>query len=328
MHRLLVSPFHDPYLNLALEGHFLETLPPGEELLFLYTNDPAVVIGRFQNPWKESRPSDLKQTDLVRRESGGGTVYHDRGNLNFSFIQHNDGYDRTENLERICKIMAPWELPLFINERHDLMVNHNGAEYKVSGSAFRHKKDRAFHHGTLLINCRTEKLKTSITPGEKRIFLKSSGTASKRSPVINLQTLREPLSMENVLETFRSHYRNSNTRVPVGCRVEDMDLEQWRDLATSLKTKTDELRSDAWIYGKTPAFTQDLSALAPPVSKDWTMRVEKGIITEVPVPLEGLADLPYGRGLDVEILRDRLGTSPVSGFAGDEFLRRLLSLIA
>jgi lipoate-protein ligase A len=323
MRRLLISPFHDPYLNLALEGRFLEELPRDEEILFLYTNTPSVVIGRFQNPWKESRPSRLGETALVRRESGGGTVYHDRGNLNFSFIQNNDDYDRQGNLETICSILAPWGLPLRINERHDLAVEHEGKAYKISGSAFRHKKDRAFHHGTLLVNCETDKLRASIVPGEEKNFLKSSGTASKRSPVINLQILRDDMTTERAIDTFRSYYRELSDG-----SARNLNEEEWSALARETAPRAEELRSDAWRFGKTPAFTQDISSLRLPESEGWSLRVEKGVIKDVPPPLEGLKGLPYGRDISGNLLRERLPVALTSGAAGDEFLRRLVLLIS
>lgn len=323
MRRLLISPFHDPYQNLALEGRFLEDLSRGEEILLLYTNAPSVVIGRFQNPWKESRPSRLGETALVRRESGGGTVYHDRGNLNFSFIQNNEDYDRLRNLETICRILAPWGLPLRINERHDLTVSHEGEEYKISGSAFRHKKDRAFHHGTLLIDCETNKLRASIVPGEERIFLKSSGTASKRSPVINLHALRDEMTMDDADAAFRDYYE-----ALADGRADNLKEDEWSALARETASKAEELRSDAWIFGKTPAFTQDISALCPPESEGWGLRVEKGVIRDAPVALEGLKGLPYGRGITETLLRERIPAPPISGAAGGEFLRRLMRLIS
>ena len=326
MRRLLISPFHDPFVNLALEGHFLEELKKEEEILFLYINTPSVVIGRFQNPWKECRPSMLKQTALVRRESGGGTVYHDQGNLNFSFIQNLENYDRVENLETIRSILTPWKLPLYINERHDLTVSHEGGEFKVSGSAFRHKKDRAFHHGTLLIDCRTEKLKASISPGEEKVFLKSSGTASKRSPVINLNTVNRELTIDKVLETFRSHYKTLDDG-----RIDNPDQEEWNRMVEEVNFKIDELKDDPWIYGKTPAFTQDISVLCPSESEKWVLRVEKGKISEAPPCLTALEGLLYGRGITETLLRDRLGSSSLnfsSESAGNEFFRRLLALIS
>ena len=179
MHKVLVSPFYDPYLNLALENYFFETLDPGQPLLFLYVNEPSVVIGRFQNPWIESRPSALGPIHLVRRQSGGGTVYHDPGNVNFSFISTQEEYDKTANLEIICRIMEKAGVNLSINERHDLTVNFKDEVYKVSGSAFRLKKDKVFHHGTLLITSDRDKLKKALTPLRRAPLFKNGRNSFK-----------------------------------------------------------------------------------------------------------------------------------------------------
>ena len=131
------------------------------------------------------------------------------------------------------------------------------------------------------------------------------------------------MTMDKVLQTFRFYYRNLES----GC-FDEPETETWNTLARGLKTKTEELKGDPWIYGKTPAFTQDLSPLSPPISEGWNLRVEKGVMTEAPACLESLIGLSYGRGISAKMLREKLPESLISGTIGDEFLSRLLTLIA
>jgi lipoate-protein ligase A len=324
MLELLVSPFNDPYLNLAIENQLLESLEKEQEYLFLYVNDPSIVIGRFQNPWLECSPGSRTKTSLVRRQSGGGTVYHDMGNLNFSFIRLNDSYSRRKNLEIICQIMKECRIDLQINERYDLTVNYREKTYKVSGSAFRHKKNRAFHHGTLLISSETERLIESITPEKQKIIIKASGTSSNRSEIINLNTILPGLTMDQVIQAFKNWFDQEKT-----CRIRN-----WSELEWSIFSETEEvkkeyqiLRSEDWILGKTPAFSQDISRLHSPETMGWQIRINKGIIEKAPQELSFLIGIHYGRTVTEEELKLKIKNTRLFGMTDDELFSGLISLI-
>jgi len=324
MLNLLISPFRDPYTNLSLENYFLDSMKPDEEFLFLYVNDPSVVIGRFQNPWLECSSHRRKDTYLVRRQSGGGTVYHDGGNLNFSFIRHLENYSRTKNLELICGILLDSGIELQINKRHDLTVAHEGKTYKVSGSAFRHKKDRAFHHGTLLIACETQRLKESITPGEKKVFLHTSCTQSNRSEVINLNQINPALTLPGVIDSFESWFKKSPD-----CNFSTMSFEEWSDLSDipAVQKERDILLSEDWILGKTPSFTQDISSIHPPETGNWQIKVNRGKVEEAPEELEILIGTEYGRRHTGDDLRKKLKNISLFGMSQDELFSRLIQII-
>ncbi len=312
--RLVVSPFHDPYLNLALENYFLETLNPRAPLLFLYSNERSVVLGRFQNPWIETNPAQLGSIHLVRRQSGGGTVYHDRGNLNFSFITGQNEYDKTENLKQVCHVLQQEGIFLTINSRHDLTVNHKGQTYKVSGSAFRLKKDRVFHHGTLLINSETSLLKKAITPLADRIFLTPKGTESVRSKVINLAEIHPDLNVQSVLNLFRNIYEETKP--------------DWQSLAVSESVEKDRktLVSENWIYGKTPGFKQDISEAFGLKMGAVIIEIRHGVIHCGVKEFGFLNGISYGRSKTYAEVEDayRKAGKPVSG---NESFRRLLQIL-
>jgi len=324
MLNLLISPYRDPYMNLSLENYFLESMKPDEEFLFLYINNPSVVIGRFQNPWLECSPLGRKDTYLVRRQSGGGTVYHDEGNLNFSFIRHKENFSRTKNLEIICRILLDSGIELQISKRHDLTVVFQEKSYKVSGSAFRHKKDRAFHHGTLLVSCATQRLKDSITPGEKKVILQASGTKSNRSEVINLNQIKPGLTISGLIDSFESWCREGKD-----CNVNNMSDDEWEELSETqtVQKERDTLLSEDWILGKTPAFTQDISSIHHPESVNWQIRVNKGKIEETPEDLSFLTGLEYGRRHTGDNLRKKLKSRALFGLGEDELFSRLIQII-
>ena len=322
MFRLKISPFHDPYLNLALENALLETLDPREPVLFLYSNDPSVVLGRFQNPWVESSPRDLREVRLVRRQSGGGTVFHDRGNLNFSFLCSLEEFDKTAHLELIRRVLGRRGIPLSINERHDLTVRHQGEVYKVSGSAFRHRKDRAFHHGTLLIRTDKELLHRSISPAPDRRILEPGGTASHRSKVINLSELIPGLTVPEVVECFRSAAREEKELSAAGGSF------SWETLAEQdlVRRERSRLQSREWLLEKTPPFKQDLSPAFPGEEEPLIIEIRKGVIVHAPERLQILEGLPYGSDDTEALLREKRNRRSAVGAEG-ELLRRLFHVI-
>ena len=165
--RVLLSDSSDAATNLAIEDWLFRTADVSAEeppLLFFYRNAPSVVLGRNQNPWKQCRMGGLRAAgvSLVRRSSGGGTVYHDAGNTNFSFIGHKSALGDKPGRHHHATIVAEalrltFGVPATVSEeRVDLVVASDGPPAvrgaKFSGAAFRVSGDRAFYHGTLLLN--------------------------------------------------------------------------------------------------------------------------------------------------------------------------------
>ena len=183
-----------PYTHLAIENELLQGHFEGESHLFIYRNRPSLVMGRFQVPWREISFVRLHEVEkllgekvnLVRRRSGGGTVYHDLGNWNFCFIHRSREIHRNENLKTICEFMSGLGYPIEANERYDLVFD--GGEkgiFKVSGSAFKQKKDTSLHHGTLLMQANLKGLKGTLGH-PKNWEVSGHGVKSHPSPVMNL----------------------------------------------------------------------------------------------------------------------------------------------
>ena len=148
-----ISQSNDIFENLAFEDWLYHNYDfEAQSLLFLWINKPCVVIGRHQNPWIEVNQQNMIDSSvlLARRNSGGGTVYHDFGNLNFSFFTARTRYNRKQNLEFICDVLKKnWKLDVSLSTREDIVLD---SAYKISGTASKLGHKTAYHHCTLLVN--------------------------------------------------------------------------------------------------------------------------------------------------------------------------------
>lgn len=197
LHLILQS--RDCAFNLACEEWLLRSLPPGHPGYFLlWQNDPVLVIGRYQCAQEEINGVLARESGIEtrRRITGGGAVYHDHGNLNFSFIQWLDKGESSgfsSCLEPVCAFVRSFGLPAQISGRNDLEINGR----KFSGSARTRLGAKSLLHGTLLINSDLGKLGALLTPTKNKI--QSKGVASVRSRVCNLaEYLPHGFSMEEL----------------------------------------------------------------------------------------------------------------------------------
>ena len=252
------SSTRNPYLNLAVEHYIFQNSPEKSRVLFLYVNRPSVVMGRNQNPWLEvdlqalntSIPAKGKDgflpVDLVRRKSGGGTVFHDEGNVNWSFMCDVGDFTRdkhTELIVRALKSLGGHQADaIHINQRHDIDFNtgvsteppsprgdgqlHFGSiPFKVSGSAYKIERKRALHHATTLLSSPHIRLISKILDSPARDYIDAKGVESIRSPVVNLMFERDDFEMA-VEREFRSAYAVDGPCTLVG--EECLDIEQIR----------------------------------------------------------------------------------------------------
>ena len=190
--RVCESEGLDPYRNLAIEQHLLETVLGGCCLLYLWQNERTVVIGRNQNAWAECRTTALFEEGgrLARRLSGGGAVYHDLGNLNFTFLLCEEDYDLTRQLSVIRRACSLCGIETEISGRNDLLASGR----KFSGNAFCHHEGRAYHHGTLLIDVDADAMGRYLSPSKAK--LEAKGVESVRSRVVNLRELNPALTVD------------------------------------------------------------------------------------------------------------------------------------
>lgn len=204
--RLLISESVDPWFNLAVEETIFNSMDPNQKVLFLWRNDSTVVIGRAQNPWKEcnTRKMDDDHVKLARRHSGGGAVFHDLGNTNFTFMAGKPDYSKDTSTQIIINALHSLGLNVEASGRNDLIIHRDDEIRKISGSAYREKADRGFHHGTLLIDVDFTRLANYLNPDPKK--LQAKGITSVRSRVANLTELLPEVTHEMICEAIQQEF--------------------------------------------------------------------------------------------------------------------------
>lgn len=252
MNRIIESKSHDPARNLAVEEALLAGHRGGAVML-LWQNENTVVIGRNQNAWRECRAQLLTSEggQLVRRSSGGGAVYHDLGNLNFSFIVDRADYDVRRQLSVLTRAAASFGLDAEIAGRNDVLLRPSGE--KFSGSAFRVLEKACLHHGTILIGADIDRLSRYLAPSPQKLAAK--GVASVRARVTNLQAHAPGLSVERMKAAMRAAF------IAEYGPAADMDVGELD--AETLETLKARYESWDWTYGKSPTFDLSLGTRFP-----------------------------------------------------------------
>lgn len=204
----LIARETDPYRNLAIEKQLMDTLPEDTAILYLWQNEHTIVIGRNQNPWYELKVDDFLQSGgrLARRLSGGGAVYHDLGNLNFTFILPKTEFDIPRQLNVIGMALGALGVQTEFNGRNDLYAGGR----KFSGNAFFKAGSAAYHHGTLLINSDLEAMQKYLTVDRDK--LRGRGVESVGARVVNLTELNPEIDVEaleqSIYRAFSMVYRS------------------------------------------------------------------------------------------------------------------------
>lgn len=235
------APTGDGWLNLARDGYFLENNKKGDVILYFYVNKNAVIIGRNQNAWKECSIAnmDADGVQLVRRHSGGGAVFHDNGNLNFSFITDEKHYDLNRQMRVILNAVSKLGLKAELSGRNDITVDGK----KFSGNAFSLAKGNRSHHGTILVNADLTKLSNYLCVSKEK--MRSKGIDSVRARVCNICELSSGLTVEAmrrlVIESFIEEYGAASEYVFDGTAL--AEVEERRERHASWEWRFGKLRS-------------------------------------------------------------------------------------
>lgn len=294
---------HDPYYNQAFEEFVFSTYQ-AEDILLLWRNGPAVVCGSYQNVFAEVNvPAAQKQgIAIVRRTSGGGTVFHDLGNLNYTFIKscRPEEVDYAQFLQPVIAALNRMGVPVTMNRTSDIAIDGK----KVSGSAQRMVKGRIMHHGTLLYNTALHDL-TAVANGQRSYF-ETKGIASVPWPVTNMIDHMADRSMSP--EQFQEGLLASLTQ--------DMSLET-HCLTAAEEQQVQELadskyRTWDWTFGKSPAFTYRRDFTLNGVERHVEYEASKGVIRELRLTPEEpeLCAALTGLRLDPPALREALMAFP------------------
>lgn len=262
----------DPYRNLAIEEYLLETVEEGACILYLWQNENTVVIGRNQNAWKECRVSLLEGEGghLARRLSGGGAVFHDMGNLNFTFLVNEEDYDLDRQLtviETACRAVG---VSVERSGRNDVLADGR----KFSGNAFYHSKGKAYHHGTLLVDADGEKLARYLSPSKAK--LQAKGVESVRSRVVNLRELVPELTCQRLAEeltvAFAKVYGGAVQHLSEGA----LDRARVDELAR-------RNASDGWLYGPRLPLSFECEGRFDWGGVQLQLQVESGVVKQAKV---------------------------------------------
>ncbi|MDD3334387.1 MAG: lipoate--protein ligase [Eubacteriales bacterium] len=249
--RLCSSTSYDPYRNLALEERFFNTVKPGECILYLWQNQRTVVIGRNQNARAQCRVDALEKDGghLARRLSGGGAVFHDLGNLNFTFLVRDKDYDVRRQLSVICAAVKRFGIQAEVSGRNDVLTEGR----KFSGNAFHRSGDRRYHHGTLLVDVNTEQMMKYLSPDVSK--LQAKGVDSVRARVVNLKTLCPAMTIDRLRAAMSQAFGQVYGSVP------EKLLEPEEE---ALREGKERFASYEWLYGQERDFTLQTETLRFP----------------------------------------------------------------
>ncbi|MBK6505848.1 MAG: lipoate--protein ligase [Ignavibacteria bacterium] len=238
---------NDPTINLALEEYCVRNLNMNDDYLLFYINEPSIIIGKHQNTIEEINSGYVNENGIqvVRRISGGGAVYHDKGNLNFSFMTkysnesiHNFKYFTGP----VIKVLAELGVNAELNGRNDITVS----DRKISGNAQFTDTKSMFSHGTLLFDSHLEDVAKALNVRIDKI--ESKGIKSVRSRVANIT---EFLSHKMSIDEFRQKIIDSIFSNQDSVEYFELSDEQWSDVMNLSESK---YRNWDWNYGRSPEF--------------------------------------------------------------------------
>ncbi|KIL50144.1 lipoate-protein ligase A [Jeotgalibacillus alimentarius] len=262
----------DPKINLAIEEYALKNLNVEEEsYLLFYINNPSIIIGKNQNTIEEINTDYVEKNNIqvVRRLSGGGAVYHDLGNLNFSFITKDDGesfHNFQKFTEPVVDALKQIGVPAELKGRNDLLVG----ERKISGNAQFSTKGRMFSHGTLMFDSEIDNVVSSLKVRKDKI--ESKGIKSIRSRVANIsEFLEEKVTIEEFKQLILRHIFGSEEEIKEYVLTE----EDWKKIH---ELSEERYQQWEWNFGKSPKFNLQHSHRFPAGSIDVRLDVEKGSI--------------------------------------------------
>lgn len=260
----------NPYENLALEEMLLTHVPEESCILYLWQNQKTVVIGKNQNAWKECRVKELEEDGgfLARRLSGGGAVFHDLGNLNFTFLMNSPDYDLSRQLDVILQAVASLGISAQKSGRNDVTTTDGR---KFSGNAFYHHGGKSYHHGTLMLQVDKDLVARYLNVSAAK--LSSKGVSSVKSRVVNLVELQPELTVEAMKEALVSAFEQVYGLPSQPFPVEDLNGDKTAALAA-------RNASFDWRLGRNIPFDWQGECRFPWGGIELKLRVESGRVQE------------------------------------------------
>lgn len=244
---LYSSNSYDPYTNLAFEELLFENLSEEQVILYLWQNENTIVIGQNQNAWYEVNLEEFHKNNgkVARRLSGGGAVFHDLGNLNFTFLSKKPFFDKQKQAQIICDAVNRFGLKAEQSGRNDILLDGK----KFSGNAYYEKKDSCYHHGTILIQADFNKMSSYLTPSKEKMQAKGIKSVAQR--VTNLADYSSLINVESMkracIESFQTHFQQPIQVI----NPSSINHKRWEELI-------EQYKSEQWIYGKQSEFQYEI----------------------------------------------------------------------
>lgn len=243
--RYIDSPSNDAYFNMALEEYVFEGLPKDEEYFMLWQNKNAIVVGRYQNTVEEIDAEYVKQNDIsvVRRLSGGGAMYQDLGNLNFTFVVNQNAeksLDFDVFIQPVVRALAQMGVAARQSSRNDIVIDGK----KFSGNSQYNRGGRTMHHGTLLFSSNLSVVGSALRP--KPAKFQSKGVKSVRSRVTNIiDYMDSATTMDTFKTTLLGQMFAGGNLIPYALTS--------ADFAAVEKLREEKYATWEWNYGRSPA---------------------------------------------------------------------------
>ncbi|ALD66860.1 lipoate--protein ligase [Spiroplasma cantharicola] len=311
----------DPAFNLATEEYFVKTRKYSEPILFLWQNDNTIVVGRNQNAaWEINLQNAQKDSvNIVRRNSGGGTVFHDLGNMNFSIIYtdlENKGVSLFSTmLEPVIKTLNELGVPAKFSGRNDIELNGK----KISGNAMWKYEDRFLQHGTILFNANLDKLTNYLTVDRAKILSKNIQSIAARVTNINSE-VKNKIDIEAFMNKLIETYKKSDE-----IKTINLSEDEIKEITNLSKEK---FKNSDWNYAKNADFDyRNKQRLEGKGSIEALLRIEKGIIKDAKfygdfLGFQGTEELEnklVNLKYETFVLEDVLNKSDIKNIFGENF---------
>ena len=297
--KIIRSDSFDPTYNLALEEFLTKNVVEDDIILYLWQNERTVVIGKNQNYWSEvnAPAAEADCVTVVRRLSGGGAVFHDLGNLNFTFILRKENYDVKRQLSVIIDALDGLGIKAEKTGRNDIEADGR----KFSGNAFFKSSAGWYHHGTLMVDVDKEKLGKYLNVSTAK--LQSKGVKSVKARVVNLKELREDITIEMLCDELYKAFGRIYGCDPIKISPEEIDWAEVENLQ-------ERYSSWEWTKGRKIPFTVQIEKRFAWGNIDLQMNVDGGIIKDAICYSDAMNE-----NIGEEIARGLIGTEYVEGEA-------------
>lgn len=262
----------DPYFNVATDEYILKYLK--EDCFMLWRNDNAIIVGKYQNTLSEINYDYVKENNIaiVRRISGGGAVYHDLGNLNFSFVKGGENTSLTdfeEFTKPIVEVIRKLGANAQFGGKNDLMID----DKKIAGNAAHRHKDKILQHGCLLFSSEMRNVSEALKINPAKYSDRAVKSIPKRVTNIS-EHITEKIDVQEFAERLMNHILET---------VPDARLYKFtdEDLAIIQKLRDEKYVKDEWNFGKSPAYNFKKAIRTKGGLLEMNMEVKKGIIENV-----------------------------------------------